>query len=401
MKLVNYFKRLKDLLNKRDRFLVVEISKHCIRVSSLQADFNQRKIHLIKIKTSNIDADDDIGKIHGKIKKLVASFGRSNKYNIILNIDSRFATTIHTSLSMVREKSKIPVDEADLDNLISQAVWKFYDRQRSRVAAKMGINDLDVLLSDIHIKGIKLDGHKVVNPIGFSAKSVEIQLSATFTARDFINGLKALIPKENIVFIGESGATYAYVFSHIHGTPEILAAHVFPRETALFSSTENSLMYVDSFPWGEADLQNSVAKFLNVSPKLASGILKMYAKEKTSVNFAKKFERFLIEELQTFAKGIESFVRHTEIRDVYVHPFFPMPPVVFSNTFKNKFGTSVRLIHAHDDLVSEKLNLELKLNRKNGHSNLLALISGIVASSFYPQSEKISKIAKRRIRWLI
>lgn len=398
MKIVNI---IKAYLRRGDRFLVVEILKHFIRVSLIKTNFEERQLHLLKSVEKPLAVGDNLEKVLESLKKVVASFGKISKYKIILNLNSRFVTTIHSSISLVREKSKIPIDEADLDNLVSQAIWKFYDRQRGKVASKMQINDLDVLLSDAQIKGIKLDNHKVVNPIGFSAKSVEFQLSATFTARDCINGLKTILPREQVVFIGEDGPTLAYLISHSCKESSFLAASISPEETALFVAKENAINFLDTFSWGELTLKNALADYLSVSSEVAGEILKKYALGQTSLFFTRRIEKFLLDELQVFANGLDSFLKKTDVRTVYIQSFFHMPPVVFTQAFRNRFSQSVRILPVYDGLIGEKLEFDLKLNKGYEISNSFSAISGIMANYFYPQSEQIKKIAKRRIRWLI
>ncbi len=398
MKIVNI---IKAYLQHGDRFLVVEILKHFIRVSLIKTNFEERQLHLLKSITRPLSADDGLETVLETLKKLVASFGKISKYRIVLSLNPQFATTIHSSISLVREKSKIPIDDPDLDNLVSQAIWKFYDRQRGKVAVKMQINDLDVLLSDVQIKGIKLDGHKVVNPIGFNAKSVEFQFNATFTSRDCINGLKSILPREQVVFIGEDGSTLAYLLSHSHKESSFLAVNVFPEETALFVAKEGTINFMDTFPWGESALKKTLADSLSVSQEVAGEVMKKCALGQTSQFFMKRVEKFLLEELGVFAKGLEGFLSRAEVKTVYIQPFFHMPPVVFTQAFKNCFSQSVKVFPVHDGLISEKLEFNLKLNRGYEIPNSFSAISGIMASYFYPQSEQIKKIAKRRIRWLI
>lgn len=405
MKLVKivktYLQYIKSLLKRGDRFLVVEILKHCVRASLVKTNFEERRLHLLKSVSKPVFLGDDLNKIIETTKRILASFGKISKYKIVLNLDSNFAVTLHSSITVIREKSKIPIDESDLDNLVSQAIWKFYDRQRGKVADKMRINDLDVLLSDVHIKGIKLDGHKVVNPIGFSAKSAELQLSATFTSRYCINGLKSLLPKEQIVFVGEDGPTLAYVLSQIHEETPFLAVSIFPDITSLVAVRDNTVSHLDTFSWGETSLKKFLSDILSVNQNIAGEILNQYSFGKTSQVFARRLEKHLLPELQTFANGIESFFKRINAKIAYIHSFFPLPPVILNTAFKNKFSQSVKILPVYDGLIGEKMGIELKLNKGYEISNAFAAVSGIIVSNFYPQSEQIKKIAKRRIRWLV
>src|SRR3989338_8793274 len=176
-------KSLNTLFNnifvKRESFLVIEVLPDFTRISLLFGDLERKELEFIRSKTS-------AGRDYESLRRALKSFGKLSRQKIILSLDSDLAATIYSSVALVRENPRDPIDENDLDNLISQAVWKFFDRQRAKVAAKIGVNDFDVLLADVRIGSIKLDDHRVVNPIGFRARTIEVQLSQTFTARALI-----------------------------------------------------------------------------------------------------------------------------------------------------------------------------------------------------------------------
>lgn len=399
MPIVNYFQKALSLFRNGNRFLVVEILNHQVKVTLVKVDFNKRT--LCFVKALSVPLAEDHRQIINSLKGLLAKFGKLFNHQIVLLLASRFATSLHTSVSLVRNRPKEPIDEGDLDNLISRAIWGFFDRQRARVADKMGISDLDVILSDVQVWRVKLDGHKVVNPIGFQAKSVEIQLNLTFTARDFINEIKKLLPKENIVFVNEDGAAWAHLLARAHNLPSFLVANIFPEQTTLFSAEENSLAYLDSFDWGEVNLKNVIARHFEVNQETAARILSRYTQNDASAVFVRRMENFLLDGLHLLAKGLERALKKAETGHIYLHSFFPLPPAVFSSSFRNKLGQSARLLPVNDNLVGEKFNLELKLKKGRKFDNVLATLAGILIFSLSSQNAKINRIAKRRIRWLI
>src|SRR3989338_7752593 len=134
----------------------------------------------------------------------------------------------------------------------------------------MNISDLDVILSDVQINGIKLDGHKVVNPLGFQAKAVEIKLSLTFTPREFINNLKKLLPKENIIFVGEDGPALSHLLSRGHDQENFVLANIFPKQTTLFKVDGHAISYLDKFEWGHGNLIKALAEYLGASEATAT-----------------------------------------------------------------------------------------------------------------------------------
>ena len=415
MKLINpilYFQDLLAFRKDRERFLVVEILKHCVKVSALNANFKDKKLFLAKFARKDIGFLESPAEISKKLKKLLFRFGKISRYKIVVSLDSRFAATIHAPVKLIRENPKTAINESELENLLSQAVWRFHDRNRNRVALKLNTNDLDVLLSDVHIKEIKLDGHKALNPIGFSAKSVEVCLGATFTERNFSETLNSLLPKENILFLGESGATLAYVLSQSREDSPFLLIKIYPQETTATCFKENSISNVGNFAWGTSNLEMAVAENLNVAKPVAAGILSKYLDGNTSAHFARRFEKLLFDEFGNFGGELANILKKTNNKNVYIYSIDPLPLSVCSSAAKHSFGRNLQLIFPREDFVADKLNFELKLKEsrafvgdfsgaRRGAANFLLTASVALAHHFCFQNEQMNKIIKRRVRWLL
>lgn len=390
MVIVKFFNRLISFFDHKERFLVLEITAKKARGTLVKLDNINQEFIILKILAGE----------HASLKKLVKKLGDFNKCKIVVGLDPTLATTIHSSISLVRTNAKDPIDDADLDNLVSQAVWKFFDRHRNKVAVKMDINDFDVLLTDVRIGRIRLDGHKVVNPVGFKARSVEVQLSQTFTTRGVINQLKEFLPLENIVLITEAGTAWLHVIAQIHKEEGLLLANLFSDKTHLFSGNGQRLAYHDELTWGGDHMLEAVKSELGVGDEVARSIIRMFIKQKTSPMVARKIEQLILREASFLAKGLEMAMARYGHRLVYLNPFFELPPVLWSGSFKNKFGFSVKIMPVNVDFISENYNFKVKSKHRVGlNENLFGVVALILETTLLP-SDKISQLARKRIRWL-
>lgn len=375
------------MFNKNDRFLVLEIFENNNRAASIKADFVNKEIKVLKV----LSASDP--------KKLLKKFGRLAKYKIIVGLDSHLATTIHSSVVLVRDKYKELIDEPELDNLISQAIWKFFDRHRSKVANKMNATDLDIVLSDVRIRGIKLDSHKVVNPVGFRAKTVEIQFSQTFLLRSIVEQLKKLLPAEQTVLTMENGTAWSNVLAKSGPEKNFLLANLFGAKTTLFSSDESQNSYLDRFNWGEDDLNRSLSEDLSIAPETSRSIIERYVGGETSPLFKKRLEGLLVKELSTLARGLNSALKRTDAKLVYLQPFFNLPPI-FTSSFKSQFDHPVNLQVLHLDLFGNNLGFDVKFKNNRDSRYAFSLVAALMEWYLSPQEDKMSQLAKRRVRWL-
>jgi len=392
---------LKSLFSKKENFLVIEIlPHHLMRVSLVKADFYNQELYLAKaieaVATSNVG----LGYDYDLLKNLLKKFHPSTKTKIIISLNSNLASTIHSSISLVRNNANEPIDESDLDNLVSQAVWKFFDRHRGKVAQKLGVNDFDVLLADVRILNVKLDGHKVVNPLGFKARLVEVQLCQTFTSRGLINDFKKLLPAEYVELIAESGAIWTHIVHQNRKLPSFLLASIFNQQTILFVNDDVRLTYHDSFEWGGANLVRILTDELKVDHDVSRAILERYISNDTSPDVARKLERLLMRELNLLAAGLGEAMKRSGVRLAYIYADFDLPPVTFSNSFKNRFAFSVKIEPLIHSFISEHYNFDLKFNKRVNMRATFGIFASVLETTLLPYHASMSRMAKRRVRWL-
>jgi hypothetical protein len=387
--LLQALKQYLSFWNKKERFLLLEILPQISRISLIKADFENKELFVSRVVNFRRPA----------LKKILKQFGDLSKYKILISLDSRLATTIYSSVVLVRDRPRDAIDEPDLDNLLSQAVWKFFDRHRAAAAAKMNINDFDVLLTDIRIGQIKLDGHKVINPLGFKARSLEVGICQTVIPRSFINELKEALPLDRILLIGEAGAIWTRFINRIAEEKNLTLVNVFSGETHLFYSDGARLAYHDELKWGRGNLISAIAETLAVAPAVAENIMALFNRKEISPGLFKKIENLFMEELGFLIRGVENALSRKNQRQVYINTFSSLPPTVFSSAFKNKFSFSVKLSPADQNFITENYQFKLKYKKLPADYNLFAAAALILESNL-ASNDKITQLAKRRVRWL-
>lgn len=393
MPIIQLLKHLFTFFEKKETFLVVEILPHCAYVAQVSADFENKKLSLDKIRS--FDANDP-----KSFKICVKKFGAAEKHKVIVSLDSQHATTVYSAVTIVRDDPKAVIDESDLENIIAQAVWKFFDRQRGRAAAKMGINDFDLLLVDVRVGDIKLDGHRVVNPVGFKARCVEVQLGQTFTTRDIINTLKEGIAIDRVQSIGEFGAYLSRVIGRVNNQSKFLLANIFPDESSFFFVDGFRLSYLAKHDWGEGKLNSALVNSLAVDLITAKKIMNIYKKNEASPHFIKKIENILLGELENFAVKLSRLVSKTGINLVYINSFEKLPDIVFSRYFKNKIKTSSKLSAVNNEFLNEHYPYQLNYAKEAYKNNSFPIFAALIETTFMPRYAKMSYMAKKRVRWL-
>lgn len=401
LKVLNYnsiFERFSSLFSPGDKYLFIEILNHYIQTTTLRVNFEKKQIRIIKNQVRHFEAFNTLdilketGLLLKKIRKLPS-------YKIVLSLDPKLATTIYSSVPLIRQRPGEIIDEADIDNLVSQAIWRFFDRQRVKIARKMDIDDIDVLLSDVRMRGIKIDGHKVLNPIGFKAKSVEFSFSQTFIVRDFLRGLREILSLEKIVFVTEAGSVLANAAFNLLKPNHLFLIKIFPSQTILYSAAPGRLAHLDNYNWGQNNLIGALQDQLAVDEEVAKQIIDLHNENKASPIVLRRLENILVKELQIFVNGLESII-DKESAKVLLNPYFNLPTLIFSQRFQGRLNKSLRFSHLSTDLITDNFGFAVKFKKPAKVKNLLTILAAFLEIDSLPKDDKLNYLAKRRVRWL-
>jgi len=146
-------KTFKRVFGIRQEFcLVVEQFDDHLEAVYARVNNHKKRIKLVKRrKIKNFD----------KLRKPLAFIDR-----LVVALDSRHATTLESVVRLKRSKPQEIINEGELDHLVFRGLWEFLNRYRSWVGKKMGVSDLDLVLSDVQIREVNLGSHRVFNPTG-------------------------------------------------------------------------------------------------------------------------------------------------------------------------------------------------------------------------------------------
>lgn len=293
----------------------------------------------------------------------------------ILDLDSGSAATIFSFVEIIRDDSQEELGMIDLENYISQAIWKLFDGLRAETAERLGVQEADMVLTDARVMGIKIDGHQVVNPQGFTGKTIEILLGITMVRRDKF--------AENS-YLFEGGAVRAYLLAKKLDFADTIYVEVHDDTTTMFSITPRGITYMSAFDWGGRDLINSIKNELDVQSFTAGGIYNRHANGNVSDHVSRRLDKIFYDALGEFVNGvtasIKSFLgtRNSNVPPVYLRTFFPIPESLHRKRFP--FGDK-----------------RIRFMPSIGETDLQVFVDDEVHDTYM----ELNNLAKRRIKWLM
>ena len=134
-----------------------------------------------------------------------------NVSRVIAACDPELAFKVFIPLSIKREAGAEQLEKTELENLLAQAIGKVFNHHRREASTVLGADELDTILADSNVSGFEVDGHRVMNPIGFRPKEINAVMEMTFAARQTFERVKA-IRKKGDFFFTEKGQAQAAAY---------------------------------------------------------------------------------------------------------------------------------------------------------------------------------------------
>ncbi|HVO28628.1 MAG TPA: hypothetical protein VMT81_01445 [Candidatus Paceibacterota bacterium] len=390
--------RTKRLLAPREKFLVLEITPDGTNALFLGVDEDRG---LVFEKT--IPKADLARLLRSPLQRISQKswegeyFFKSHR-KIIVSADPSLATTMPIPLELSRErarwKEEITLDE--LENLIAQAMAKIFTQCRSEAAKRLGIDDIHAIMVGAKAEQFRVDGHAVMNPIGFTGKKATFLLELTFTSRDLFENLKQYFNSPDEFFFVESPQAFLLALSRVRRLPLGVLAPNGDRGTSLFIFQNvdggHPVLYREAVGWSFDQIFRSIEDAFGVTRRTAKDLYHAYRNGELSETAARHFRK-------TLQPALDALLADVEKAKVAGPVYFDTPyPIPFDAPHRHKGAT-------FDVLPVGELLAELGLKADPGISDdamraSFRRLAPFLESYFAKDTSEINQKLRRRLHWL-
>jgi len=398
------------LSRKWKRILIFNVSRKS--VAALEADFNfdakkvrpRRNLEFLAPRGNDFNKEN----ILGCLDKVLRSLSKST--SLVFLFEKPFLKSTLSAFSIVRTAPSELIDEDELENVILNLAWRLYDRERPIVGRALGISEFEIILTSSQIKDPKIDGRKILNPLGFAGRRLGFTFENTYSQRDFWGKLMKIIQpfKGDLNFLSENLLVFDKVFSLL-GEKGILI-DIGCEETKV-GQLGDFLKNFQSFNWGEENLTRSIAKSLCISLGAAEVLKEKYKIGNLSSRGQRWLEKILVPELKLLAEGIGLAIKNFSLEDsdganLYLNGAlldFPQLLEFFRNYSwpKAVFKRRPAIQPYQKERIFDKMDLKVEAANNIGGANSLVLAIATAALFMAePAYHELNKILKRRIKWL-
>lgn len=394
------------------RFFIFLGSLKEILAVHLDCNLKERKFKFLKISylsppnNQKFLPEDFLLILNNQLKKIP----KRNK--LFLVFEAPFLKSSISSVSFTRDSPHLPLEIEELENIVLNSAWRLYDQERNYISKILKISEIEIVLVFSKIKDPKLEGKKVINPLGFAGKQLSFTFENTYSYWEWWEELKQILEDwgGEVELIAEDHLIFDKVFSLINKRG--ILVEITDEETRV-GYLGAFLKGVEVFDWGRNNLIRALAKKLDFSFSVAQSLEKKYEEGDLSRMAFQKLTKILLPEFKIFFEGIilaikslsslleknnleiyllgslNNFSYFLEILKGFSWPkeFSSPPPKISFYSFKNLF----------QDIDFPSSSEIFSLFTKLPFSFALIFSYLYLGESSYPE---LNKILKRRIKWL-
>ncbi|PIR86650.1 MAG: hypothetical protein COU11_04015 [Candidatus Harrisonbacteria bacterium CG10_big_fil_rev_8_21_14_0_10_49_15] len=352
----------------------LEIFGPYLRLSAWSIDVAARILSLREAKL-HLLPDDSYGNLLAGIRTLCEEITLVPTVPLYVITDHRHATTTLAGVTMMRTETgqekgiANEISRPELQELISKALWKLFSAARPRAAKKMNTPDIHLELLSADLYELKLDKHRVSDPIGFQARSVELWARLTMVRKQLTTDLRRLLGNDQRIiwmeFTGYAASAITSLKKSSTDKTQQAFVSVGARTTALYKIRGNAVQYSDTMNWGANILTRSIQDNLAVTPEIARELIRRYEERQLSPAVRRKISDILGQELAVLLKGIDAYCRRSKSDSVYISSWDLLPTLIAKPSFQKKIAVKVPITSVEKKFIGENYGYQVKLN---GHS---------------------------------
>ena len=288
--------------------------------------------------------------------------------------------TVYFPFLFKRLNANQKINEAELYNLTSQAIWQLFDKERSQISRRLDVSELDIILADARVLSVLLDGSKVINPLDFSARTIEIYLAVTLMKRPVENIPPFFSLKKETSLVFEPNAALARQLKEESKEQKFILAAADKEKTHFYlAEPAGKIIYLDSFDWGENRLIGGIMENFGVPEESAKEMLNYYLSRQTSFYYFQKFKAHFSRLMAELLYGITAILYNNKMAKEPVYVSGQLIGSVDKNHWQFKAGQPrLRFIFSGDKEALVKQELKSLADHKD-----------------------LNQFTRQRIKWLI
>jgi hypothetical protein len=382
----------------KENFAIVNFFGDKFQAAAVKADFANKKIEIS-------DSFEFLPEnAFSTLKNFFSFVFYPRAYSAIFIFSPKEAAGYGGVVSVERSDPFKKISEEELADLVSGAVWKFFDSGRSKALKQLNSTEPEIMLSDVSVYDFKVDGRKVVNPFKQAGKKISLEIGEVFANRAHLKRIIKSLPKRSKkAFIFEGGVCASHLLRRISGKSKFIFAKTSRLKTDIFFNDGEKSGFHDYFSWGEENLYRGISEILKIGSLESKAVAEKTLAGETSENFRKNFEKIFLNEIVSLVQGLRAGSSATGAKRIYLDFPFVKKAIEGGLKFKNISTNMIVSVNFRD--ILENFGFELAVPAGEAKEGDFLFAAAILETYFFPMPScplsLINRLAKRRMMWLM
>lgn len=243
----------------------------------------------------------------------------------IIGIAGELVKGTTTTVHYERIRPEIRIDLPELKNIVQKVQQKAFDRIRQQLAWETGHSEIEVKLINAVIVDVRIDGYKVTNPVGFQGRDVSIAIFNAYAPMVHLGALQTIAHELKLDLLNIAAEPYAVAKSMgVEDVSDFSAVFVDigGGTTDIAVVRNGGLEGTKMFALGGRAFTKRLARDLGMNFEEAELLKIKYAESKLARDVSAKIERFMEDDCQVWASGVELSLAEFAEADLLPHRFF-------------------------------------------------------------------------------
>lgn len=319
---------------------------------------------------------------------------------IVLIFDSESAALVQNSATLSRPDWNAEITQGEFEGFIKRSVSQLHQFDRATAAKLLNTHELQLQLSDVEVVQLKVDGHRVISPIGFRSHDVTVTVRQTFVAINSWQQITSRIPAEQIVSVTTRGGFWSGCVATQNHDPA-LVLDVDEHQTVVYETKDGSVALRDGVLWGSENVFAAVVLPFGLPIFFAEKIIALCSTNLCSKAVKKPIVDAITAEFSLLSHTIEAHQARRSL-PVFIHSDFELPALDILD--KLDIGRTLRsslsfLSPSFDSkAVVHYTKSKRKEERTPSFATPVAVIAKISNGSF---GAVLPKSPNQRMRWIV
>ena len=251
----------------------------------------------------------DIGSVVHNCKEAIRAASEEagmRPTQMVMGIAGEFVKGATTTIVYDREEYDAKINLSELRSIVHKLQWKAFAEVRSQLSEETGYPEIDVKLVNTAIVDVRIDGHRVTNPLGFQGKQVQMSIFNSFAPLVHFSALQSIADELELDLLSIVSEPYAVARSLDAGNANLSAIFIdIGGGTTDVALVENgAVVGTKMFALGGRTFTKRLALELNISFQEAEKLKIAYVEDKLEAKSKKIIANTIGHDTEIWLEGV-------------------------------------------------------------------------------------------------